>query len=115
MTIIAWVDDWQMSAHLAKLSSTYSYQLKFSENGEGYSDSATNMVIIIELDKLEDNGLKHINKFINSKAIFIIGYKKNIDAGHVKYYKEQGCNMVLQRNKLIKNLDSILNKINNAC
>ena len=41
--------------------------------------------------------------------------KKNIDGGQAKYYKEQGCDMVLPRNKLLKNLDSILNKINNAC
>ena len=63
MTVIAWMDDWQMSAHLAKLSSTYSYQLKFSDNGEGYYDSKTNKVIIIELDKMEDNRLKYIQKF----------------------------------------------------
>ena len=115
MTITAWMDDWQMSARLAKLSTTYSYQLIFCENWKELPDSNTNMVIIIELDKLNDDELKQLQELRNNKAIFIIGYNKNIDGGQAKYYKEQGCNMVLRRNKLLKNLDSILNKINYAC
>ena len=115
MTVIAWMDDWQMSARLAKLSTTYSYKLIFCENWQELPDFNTNMVIIIELDKLKDDELKQLQKLRNNDAIFIIGYNKNIDGGQAKYYKEQGCDMVLRRNKLLKNLDSILNKINNAC
>ena len=115
MSIIAWMDDWQMSARLAKLSTTHSYQLIFCENWQELPDSDTNMVIIIELDKLKDDELKQLQGLRNNDAIFIIGYKKSIDGGQAKYYKEQGCDMVLRRNKLLKNLDPILNKINNAC
>jgi hypothetical protein len=115
MAVIAWMDDWQMSARLAKLSTTYSYQLIFCENWQELPDSNTNMVIIIELGKLKDDELKQLQELKNNNAIFIIGYKKNIDGGQAKYYKEQGCDMVLRRNKLLKNLDPILNKINNAC
>ena len=71
--------------------------------------------MIIELDKLKDNELQKLQELRNHNAIFIIGYNQNIDGGQAKYYKEQGCDMVLRRNKLLKNLDSILNKINNAC
>ncbi len=115
VTVIAWMDDWQMSARLAKLSTTYSYQLIFCENWQELPDSNSNMGIIIELGKLKDDELKQLQELKNNNAIFIIGYKKNIDGGQAKYYKEQGCDMVLRRNKLSKNLDSILNKINNAC
>ena len=45
MTITAWMDDWQMSARLAKLSTTYSYQLIFCENWQEFPDLNTNMVI----------------------------------------------------------------------
>ena len=115
MAVIAWMDDWQMSARLAKLSTTHSYQLIFCENWQEFPDSNTNMVMIIELDKLENGELKQLQELRNNNAIFIIGYNKNIDGVQAKYYKEQGCDMVLRRNKLLKNLDSILNKINNAC
>ena len=115
MTVIAWLDDWQMSARLAKLSTTYSYHLIFCENWQEFPDSNTNMVMIIELGKLEEEELKQHQELRKNNAIFIIGYKKNIDGGQAKCYKEQGCDMVLRRNKLLKNLDSILNKINNAC
>ena len=115
MSVIAWMDDWQMSARLAKLSTTHSYQLIFCENWQEFPDSNTNMVMIIELDKLEDDELKQLQELRNNNAIFIIGYNKNIDGRQAEYYKEQGCDMVLRRNKLLKNLDSILNKINNDC
>jgi len=115
MTVIAWMDDWQMSARLAKLSTAHSYQLIFCDNWQEFPDSNTNMVMVIELDKLKDDELKQLQELRNNNAIFIIGYNKNIDGGQSKYYKEQGCDMVLRRNKLLKNLDSILNKINNAC
>ena len=104
MNVIAWMDDWEMSARLAKLSTTYSYQLIFRENWQEFHDLNTNMVMIIELDKLEDEGVRCLQEFIDSKAIIIIGYKNNIDGGQIKYYKEQGCDMILQRNKLLKNL-----------
>ena len=115
MAVIAWMDDWQMSARLAKLTTAHSYQLIFCENWQELPDSNTNMVIIIELDKLKDDELNQLQELRNNNAIFIIGYNKNVDGGQAKYYKEQGCDMVLRRNKLLKNLDSILNKINNAC
>ena len=76
MAVIAWMDDWQMSARLAKLSTTHSYQLIFCENWQEFPDSNTNMVMIIELDKLEDDELKQLQELRNNNAIFIIGYKK---------------------------------------
>ena len=115
MAVIAWMDDWQMSARLAKLSTTYSYQLIFCENWEELPDSNTNMVIIIELGKLKDDELNQLQELRNNNAIFIIGYNQNVDGGNVKFYKDRGCDMVLRRNKLLKNIDSILNNINNAC
>ena len=115
MAVIAWMDDWQMSARLAKLSTTYSYQLIFCENWQELPDSKTNMVMVIELGKLKDDELQQLQELKNNNTIFIIGYNQNIDGGQAKYYKEQGCDMVLRRNKLLKNLDSILNKIDHAC
>ena len=115
MAIIAWMDDWQMSARLAKLSTTHSYQLKFYENWQEFPYSNTNIVMIIELSKLKDEELKQLQELKNNNSIFVIGFNKNIDGGQAKFYKKQGCDMVLRRNKLLKNLDSILNKIDHAC
>ena len=37
-----------------------------------------------------------------------------MDGARIKYFRELGCDMVLKRNKLLKNLDTILQKIINA-
>ena len=114
MTVLAWMDDWQMSARLAKLSTTYSYQLKFCESLIKFPKPDTQILIIIDLRNMQENDLKHIQNIQNKNNIFIIGYTQLIDGGQVKYYKTWGCDMVLRRNKLLKNLESILKKINNA-
>ena len=70
MTVIAWMDDWQMSARLAKLSTTYSYHLIFCENWQELPDSNTNMVLIIDLDKLKSTALDFIVKFCSKVKLF---------------------------------------------
>ena len=114
MTVLAWMDDWQMSARLAKLSTTYSYQLKFCESLIKLPEPDTQNVIIIDLRNMQENNLKQIQDIQNKNSYFIIGYTQIIDGGKVKYYKTCGCDMVLRRNRLLKNLESILKKINNA-
>ena len=89
MTVIAWMDDWQMSARLAKLSTTYSYQLIFCENWQELPDSNTNMVMIIELGKLKDDELKQLQELKNNNAIFIIGYKKISMEGRLNIIKSK--------------------------
>ena len=72
--IFAWMDDWQMSARLAKLSSAYSYDLMFCENGLQLPDSKAQSVLIIDLDSVEENQIKEVDHLIDHNSVFMIGY-----------------------------------------
>ena len=50
--IIAWLDDLQMSAHLAKISTTYSYELQFCDTISQISHISNPAAIIIDLNTL---------------------------------------------------------------
>ena len=50
--IIAWVDDLQMSAHLAKISTIHSYRLIFWENFEKINQGSEYILFIIDLNNI---------------------------------------------------------------
>ena len=112
--LLAWMDDWQMSARLAKLSTANSYDLIFYENGLQLIDSGIQRVLIIDMSSLEKDDFEHIAHLQEDDSVFIIAYDHEMDGAQIKYFREIGCDMVLQRNKLLKNLDTILQKIINA-
>ena len=108
MTIFAWMNDWQMSARLAKLSTTYSYELIFCESLIDLPVANSQILMIVDLGNGQKEDLEQIQLIGNDSSIFIIGYAQLINGEQMKYFKECGCDMVLRRNKLLKNLESIL-------
>ena len=112
--LLAWMDDWQMSARLAKLSTANSYELIFCENGLQLIDSGARCVLIIDIGGLDEEEFKQISQFQEEDSFFIIAYDREMDGTRIKYFRELGCDMVLRRNKLLKNLDTLLQKIINA-
>ncbi len=113
-TILAWLDDLQMSAHLAKLSTVHSYQLNFYSESADILNLSPPTVLIIDLGGLTEIELLSIKELPASSHLTIIGYSQQIAAPQVNYFKEFGCHMVLGRNELLKNLHSIINKAFNA-
>ena len=110
--LLAWMDDWQMSARLAKFSTSNSYELIFCENGlQVPADAAVQSVLIIDIGGLEEEEFKQIPQLQEVASFFIIAYDREMDGARLKYLMELGCDMVLRRNKLLKNLDTILQKI----
>ena len=109
--LLAWLDDWQMSARLAKLSSAYSYELVFCENGLQLQDSAAQSVLIIDIDSIEEEEFQKVDHFKDDDSVFILGYAREMDGAQIKHLRELGYDMVLRRNKLLKNLDTILQNI----
>ena len=112
--LLAWMDDWQMSARLAKLSTANSYELIFCENGLQLTDSGARCVLIIDIGGLAEDEFKQITQLQEDDSVFVIAYNLEMDGPRIKYFRELGCDMVLKRNKLLKNLDTILQKIINA-
>ena len=112
--LVAWMDDWQMSARLAKFSTSNSCELIFCENGLQLVDSGERCVLIIDIGGLAEDEFEQITQLQEDDSVIIIAYDREIDGARIKYFRELGCDMVLKRNKLLKNLDTILQKIINA-
>ncbi len=112
--IVAWMDDWQMSARLAKLSTANSYELRFCENGLQLTDSGARCVLIIDIGCLAEDECEQINQLQTDDSVFVIAYDREMDGTRIKYLRELGCDLVLRRNKLLTNLDTILQKIIHA-
>jgi len=112
--IIAWMDDLQMSAHLAKISTTNSYELQFCDQISQISNISNPTVMIIDLNSTSEDNLIGIVASKYNHNITIMGYYQGLNGPLLNYFKEMGCEMVFKRYELMKNLGSILNNIFNA-
>ena len=112
--ILAWMDDWQMSARLAELSSSHSYDLVFCENGFLLPNSAVKSVLIIDLDNVTEDEFHKVRHLKDDESVFIIGYALDMYGAQIKHFRELGYDMVLRRKKLLRNLDTILQKVLHA-
>ena len=112
--IIAWLDDLQMSAYLAKISTTHSYELQFCDTISKISDKLTHTVVIIDLSSTSEDVLQKIVATKKNYNITIMAYCQELNGPLLNYFKDMGCGMVFKRYDLMKNLESILNKIFNA-
>ena len=95
--LLAWLDDWQMSARLAKLSSAYSYELVFCENGLQLQDSAAQSVLIIDIDSIEEEEFQKVDHFKDDDSVFIKKTKPNFKTIGPKYGKNMKAIASLKR------------------
>ena len=77
-----------------------------------YSEPADFATLSLEVIKKEIYSTGFYNN--KSKMLTIIGYLHQVAAPDVKCYKDYGCHMVIGRNELMKNLNTILKKIFHA-
>ena len=110
-SVCAWLDDLQMSAQLAKLANLHSYDLKFVGDAFIVTENKVPTVLIVDLLKLSKDDLNNMFNFPKTELFTIIGYMHQLAIHQVKLYKEYGCHMVIGRNDLLKNLNSIIKKI----
>ena len=112
--IIAWMDDLQMSAHLAKISTTHSYQFQFCDAIAQISDISEPAALIIDLNSISEENLQRLVELKQMHNIAVMGYCQELNGPLLNYFKEMGCEMVFNRYELMKNLGSILNQIFNG-
>jgi len=112
--IIAWMDDLQMSAHLAKIATNHSCQLQFCDTIAQISDISGSAALIIDLNSISEDNLQRIVELKQINNIAVMGYCQELNGPLLTYFKAMGCEMVFKRSELIKNLGSILNKIFDA-
>ena len=110
-SVCAWLDDLQMSAQLAKLANLYSYDLSFFEGNISVYENEITSVLIVDLLSLSEKDLNNLFNFSKTELLTIIGYLHQIAVPQVKHFKDYGCHMVIGRNELLINLNSILKKI----
>ena len=108
------MDDLQMSAHLAKISTAHSYDLQFCDSISKISEVLEPSALIIDLSSTSKEDLQSIVSIKKNDNLTIMGYCQDINGPLLNYFKEMGCEMVFKRHELIKNLSSILNKIFHA-
>ena len=112
--VYAWLDDLQMSTQLAKFTNLHSYNLNFFGDDVTIYEITNPTVLIVDLLRLSKNDLNYLLNLPKTELITIIGYLHEISGSKVKYFNDYGCHMVLGRNELLKNLNSILKKIFHA-
>ena len=112
--IIAMLDDLQMSAHLAKISTTYAYELDFCDTISQISYKSSPTAIIIDLNSTSEDDLHQIVASKQNHKITLMGYCQELNGPLLNYFKEMGCEMVFKRYEFMKNLGPILNNIFNA-
>ena len=113
-SIYARLDDLQMSAQLAKLAYLHSYEFNFFGDNHKINENTIPTIIIVDLIKLSVNDLKNLSSFPKTELLTIIGYLSELTAPQVKYYQDYGCQMVIGRNELLNNLNTILKKVFHA-
>ena len=109
------MDDLQMSAQLARISTANSYELIFCDNIEEIAKQKDAIVLVIDLNLVSYKHLQRIACIFQDRNINLIGYCRKLDSILVNYFIKLGCDMVIKRNDLIRNLGSILAKIINVC
>ena len=112
--IIAWMDDLQMSAHLAKISTTHSYDLQFCDSIAQISEIAGPSALIVDLSYTTEEDLQSIVALKENYKITIMGYCQELNGPLLNYFKGMGCEIVYKRFELMKNLGGIIKKIFDA-
>jgi len=113
-TVIAQLDDLQISVRLAKVCTTHSYDLHFWEKGTDFPVSLNKSVLILQLNGIREDDLSRISSMKENRELTIIGFSENMDKKIVNYFKKWGFHMVIRRKDLLKNLSSLLKKIFNG-
>ena len=114
ITVVAQLDDLQISARLAKVCTTHSYDLHFWEKDTDFPSSLNKSVLILQLNGLNEDDLSRISSLKENRELTIIGFSENMDKNIINYFKQWGFHMVIRRKDLLKNLSSLLGKIFNA-
>jgi len=112
--IIAWMDDLQMSAHLAKISTAHSYELQFCDSIAQISEISCPSALIIDLNYTTEEDLQGIVALKENYKITVMGYCQELNGPLRTYFNQMGCEIVYKRFELMKNLGAILNKIFDA-
>jgi len=109
--IVAWMDDFQMSSQLAKLSTSHSYTLQFINKIEDLHYASVPSILIIDLGNITEKELKKLNSFKAVNEITLLGFCQEINSSVLSYFKEMGFDYVFNYRDLIKNIESVINKI----
>ena len=109
--VIAQLDDLQISARLAKVCTTHSYDLHFWEKDTDFPANLNKSVLILQLNGLNEDDLSRISSMKVDGELTIIGFSENMDKNIINYFKRWGFHMVILRQDLLKNLSSLLGKI----
>ena len=111
ISIIALLEDLQMSACLAKISTVHSYILKFYDNIKDISNAKKSSVLLIDLNSVASEDLSKVYILKKKYDLTCLGYCEKVNSSMMSYFKTIGFDMVMKRFDLMKNLEAILQSI----
>ena len=114
MKILAFIDDWQISAKLAKITTDFSFDLTFCESLVDPLNIDSYHIVIVAMQNIEDIELNILENKFKKNNIYVLGFMQNLKGNNVKDYKQYGFSIILSQKELFNNLESILKKISNA-
>ena len=114
LAIIAFMDDWQISARLATFSNTFSYELFFYDNRFKICEINAKKILIIDTDHLDKQHFINLNLSLEKDIIFILGYSTNLNKKRINELKILGYDMIMNRKNLFNNLNNIIRQVINA-
>ena len=90
--IIAWMDDLQLSAHLAKFASTHSYNLEFRDTVEEISEISGVVVLIIDLNSISEIELKKLVALRQNQSFTFLGFCEELNGALINYLTTSNVN-----------------------
>ena len=106
--IIAMLNDLQMSAHLAKISTTYAYELHFCDTISQISYKSIPAAIIIDLNTTSEDDLHEIVASKQNHNITLMGYCQELNGPLLNYFKEDANPKNIEKDLWIEKIEEKL-------
>ena len=107
--IALFVKDFQKGTELSNRLADLKLNITFAESIYDLPDHCE--IGIIDLDNDEYGNIEFIEELKNQSGLTLIGYMDKVKKGLHDDYRSAGCNMIIPKASIAKNLKSIINEI----
>lgn len=107
--IALFVKDFQKGTELSNCLADLKLNITFAESIYDLPDHCE--IGIIDLDNDKYGNIEFIEELKNQSGLTLIGYMDKVKKGLQDDYRSAGCNMIIPKASIAKNLKSIINEI----
>ena len=107
--IALFVKDFQKGTELSNRLANLKLNITFAESIYDLPDHCE--IGIIDLDNDKYGNIEFIEELKNQSGLTLIGYMDKVKKGLQDDYRSAGCNMIIPKASIAKNIKSIINEI----